>query len=218
MGLNIGQVTSSLGSMTVPRGLRGARPSPIQGLPGTAKDEPNSAGPFFQSKTSEVPQIGFGEGTVSGPALALVTLGRGVRAARRTIPSIQEIREDQRAKLSELRAQTEEEVRERESERVNPFRPEPTDPVQDLIDGPAADAVQGFVSGQAAQAQDFLGDLDDAAAMPVATTTGAGEAEDASRDTSQAAGQAFAFGTRLNDTQVFTFTEPVDAPSVDILV
>lgn len=95
MGLSIGQIPSTL--VAARRQPPAVEPAAVQGdrarfnltQPNsqTAKD-PGQTG----SSATETPGAGFGPGTVSGPAAALVALGRSVRAAREAIPTLDEIR------------------------------------------------------------------------------------------------------------------------------
>ena len=96
MGLSIGQSSATLTSAS-PRGplalirLR-------NGLSGTERSfstvlNRSEAPSFFQSReTNSVARIGFGAGTISGPAAALNTLERTVDNARAALPTFDEIR------------------------------------------------------------------------------------------------------------------------------
>lgn len=195
MGLNIGQIPNALGNATFPRDVIDGNRSSNQGRIGFGEEAQKSQGPFFRDKPAAGPQIGFGQGTISGPALALKTINRGVQAARQAVPSIPEIRAEQRAKFARMRDETELRARERDTQRVDIRLPDAASNARDFINrlNETAGAIQARIGGQ---------DLPEAA--PQATF--------------EIRGEAFTFGTRRNDTQVFTFTNPAGAPRIDILV
>lgn len=89
MGVSIGNIPSTL--IAARRQAPAVEPgaSTLQSNP-NAQSNPNRPG---QRPAAETLQAGFGPGTVSGPAAALVAIGRSVRAARETIPTLDEIRE-----------------------------------------------------------------------------------------------------------------------------
>lgn len=89
MGTSIGQISASsiaarrIASDTPPA----ERPAFTFSQPGAASASVDGGGDRI-----ETPAAGFGPGTLSGPGAALITLGRGVQAAREAIPTLDEIR------------------------------------------------------------------------------------------------------------------------------
>ena len=103
MGLSIGQIPTTLaGSNRVDLFSRNGA--------GARGNDDDSGDLFFPRAERARPQAGFGRGTVSGPAAALETIDRGIEAARRTIPSFQQLRADQRERFEARRADAAERV------------------------------------------------------------------------------------------------------------
>lgn len=137
MGLNIGQVPASLEG---PR-LRGdffavrtrERDAGLGLRPLGATESGGGRGPFFQTEPSRATRLGFGAGTVSLPGAALETISRGVRNARQMIPTVQELQQEHRERLSELREDAARRTRERHERRIEVRLPEPSSQARNFI-------------------------------------------------------------------------------------
>jgi len=94
MGLNIGGTSGSLASLrSLPEFGQvrlGARREPIS-LPGSRATD-DSRGPFFRGERPQPASTGFGQG-LSTQGAALRTLSNTFEQTRRTIPTLEEIRE-----------------------------------------------------------------------------------------------------------------------------
>ena len=107
MGLNIGNSISALAGVTgsTPRVRPAVQDNPVPPeIPGSSRDggEPVL---FSRDNRPEPVRVGFGEGTVSGPSVALAAIDDGVQVARQAIPTIEENRAASRARLATQRAQ-----------------------------------------------------------------------------------------------------------------
>lgn len=97
MGQSIGQIPSTL--IAARRQTPAVNPAARGNDRDATNFEPNGRRDNTRNApATETPQAGFGPGTVSGPAAALVALGRSVRSARETIPTLDEIREQFQAR------------------------------------------------------------------------------------------------------------------------
>ena len=76
---------------------------------------------FHSREEREVVRVGFGKGTISPAGAALTTVDRNLEEARRVVPTVDELREEEAARRAELRAEQNQEP-EREPQA---FRPEP---------------------------------------------------------------------------------------------
>lgn len=94
MGLSIGGITGSLASLrSLPEFGQvrlGARREPVS-LPGAQRTD-DGRGPFFRKEQSQPARVGFGQG-LSPQGAALRTLSTTIEQTRRTIPTIDEVRE-----------------------------------------------------------------------------------------------------------------------------
>ncbi|MEK7794583.1 MAG: hypothetical protein AAB353_08630, partial [Candidatus Hydrogenedentota bacterium] len=96
MGASIGQLPVALPAA---RGdfRRERSDAPELGFRGDNRSDRSAGPPGLRRSEDEVAvRAGFGEGTVSGPGAALITLSRGVRAAREIVPTLQELSADAR--------------------------------------------------------------------------------------------------------------------------
>ncbi|MBN2309007.1 MAG: hypothetical protein JXR94_08560 [Candidatus Hydrogenedentes bacterium] len=103
MGLRIGQDTADLFGMRGRSLIRERAGTPS--LPGQAsdsEDEPTAAALFNREKP-EPPQIGFGEGTVSIPGLAVRAIDKNFNGTRRIVPTLEEAQNQVRERLAEQR-------------------------------------------------------------------------------------------------------------------
>jgi len=132
MGTPIGQVTSTLASLRTAPEFGRARLSG-RGVATDASTRPEStAQPSARERPApqaapDRPTVGFGEGSLSTPALALRTLGRTVQEARESLPSLDELRARFQLAAAERRAEITEEIvafQSRDIEQPIELRPE----------------------------------------------------------------------------------------------
>lgn len=175
MGLNIGGNPVALAGARITGDLFASRSRERDvGLRLLGAPQPREkGGPFFQKERQQELRIGFGEGTVSLPGATLKTIGSGVRNARRMVPTVEEIRQEHRLRMAELRQATERrefERPERPQRRVELRLPEPS-----------------------AQARNFINQLDQTAAIAQARVTGQEIPAGPGRASFQVNGQTFTF-------------------------
>lgn len=78
-----------------------ARPRSVQGpQPGDERSQSKT-----QGEEAAPPRVGFGEGTVSALGVAATTVDQNLRAARKIVPTLEELSEAARERASESRAQ-----------------------------------------------------------------------------------------------------------------
>ncbi len=182
MGLRIGDIPSRLGSLTP-----SARTEPpkivkaeLRPLRAVNRDEarPNL---FFDREKPEIVRAGFGEGTVSTPTAAIHALRGGLRSARRAVPSVEQTREQLRERLAEQREEgaLRAEARREHLRRVEFRRPDP-----------------------AAQARNFINQVDRAAGAALARANEEPPEPAANAARIQINGEAFDF-TRRNEEPLF---------------
>lgn len=141
MGLQIGQVSGALSSLRESSDFGRARVEQQPGALSRSGFQRDGVGPFFEAKPPK-PQVGVGSG-LSTPGAALKTIDRTVAEVRKRTPSMEEIRERFRISSAEqrdrvLQANLERPVR-------KPFQP----------------AVERRIPEPAAQARNFITDVDD---------------------------------------------------------
>ena len=95
MGLSIGGVTGSLAALRSSpdfgQARLGARRDPVS-LPGARQADDDGRGPFFNRSEPRQVEVGLGRG-LSPQGAALATINATIENTRRTIPTIEEIRE-----------------------------------------------------------------------------------------------------------------------------
>lgn len=196
MGLNIGGNPAALAGARVAGDLFALRSRERADGPRLlgAPEPRERGGPFFQKEPQQKARVGFGEGTVSVPGAALDTIGRGVRNARQSVPTVEEIRQEHRARRAEIRAAAErrEVKRPRRPEPPErPRRPEPPERPQ-RTERPQR-RVQMRLPAPAAQARNFINQLDQTAAIAQARVTGQEIPAGPARASFEVNGQTFAF-------------------------
>ncbi|NIA13974.1 MAG: hypothetical protein GWP08_07830 [Nitrospiraceae bacterium] len=109
----IAGIAQSISSLPLPRVARlgsGSGASTANGLLGTTRT-PDSVAVMFDRSQPDIVRSGFGEGTLSLPTAAIRTLGRGLESAGRIVESLQQRRDEARARLAEQRRAQQREVR-----------------------------------------------------------------------------------------------------------
>jgi hypothetical protein len=186
MGLSIGQ---SLGffqpTRTAPQIQRAKtipESSPRIGFSIDSEDTGRS-NPFNRPKRTTV-RVGFGEGTLSGPAAAIVALDRGLQSARRIVPPLPQENAGLRERIaSQLTARTERKARAQTDQRAN-----------------------RIVAIATNQARNFINEINEVAGEALARIRG----EDPSGTTGgtiEVGGQAFRFGAVGAASESVTFTD-----------
>lgn len=201
MGLSIGQISGSLAGSRF-----SSNPERVQG-PVSRTEAPRTLGSprpegqdfaLFRENSPPARRVGFGEGTISGPAAALETIERGVRNTREIVPTIQELRAEQRARTADARRATQQEPpqpRERRNFRIESRLPEPS-----------------------ALARNFINELNDTAAANQARFSGEDPFENQGGATVEINGEQIAFGVRVNAGQDRIFDGSRIAPRIDVSI
>lgn len=187
MGLNIGGNPAALAGARVAGDLFASRIRERENGPRLlgAPEPRERGGPFFQKEPQQKARVGFGEGTVSVPGAALDTIGRGVRNARQSVPTVEKIRQEHRARRAEIRAAAERRAVERPRRPEPPERPQRTERPQRRV--------QVRLPAPAAQARNFINQLDQTAAIAQARVTGQEIPAGPARASFEVNGQTFAF-------------------------
>ena len=185
MGLSIGGVTGSLASLRSSpdfgQARLGAQRDPVT-LPGVRQADDDGRGPFFRRQGPPQIQVGFGRG-LSPQGAALRTINTVIENTRRTIPTIEEIRERFIIVSS---------ARRDEAQRVATERTERT----------LTRRVESRIPEASAQARNFISGLDDAAATAQARFEETETEEEVAAPTIQINGQQFGFGTSENEVRL----------------
>ena len=185
MGLSIGAITGSLAALRSSpdfgQARLGARRDPVS-LPGARQADDNGRGPFFNRQAPREVQVGFGRG-LSTQGAALRTINATIENTRRTIPTIEEIRERFIIASS---------ARRDEVQRVSTERTESS----------LTRRVESQIPEASAQARNFTSGLDETAATTQARFEQIETEEDVTAPTTQSEAQPLDFSTSENGVRL----------------
>ena len=196
MGASIGQLPAAL---AVTRGdFRRERPdAPNLGFRRDGNsDRAAEARGLRPDEDKVATRVGFGEGTVSGPGAALITLSRGVRAARDIVPTLQELSADIRERSSADRDAVQRDAIAR-------------DPAPKDVNQPR---VQTRVLEPATQARNFVNAIN-ATAGKVQSRLSGGPTPGLSRATFEVRGETFSAGEIGSSSEDSQFSGPAVTPT-----
>ena len=115
MDIQVGNIARGSVAVTGSGGLYATR-STVRNS-NEATREGNTRYPMFPEDRADIPQVGFGDGTVSIPGMAVETVRRGVTYARQIVPTVEEARERVQGRIAEQRDREEQARTERTDER-----------------------------------------------------------------------------------------------------
>ena len=186
MGLSIGQ---SLGFLqparNAPQFQRAERAPEAPPRVGFSIDSEDSdrSNPFARTERAVV-RIGFGEGTISAPGAAVITLRRGLRSARQIVPPLPQERADFGSRIADQGA-----ARAERNARAQ-----------------AAQRADRTIAVATNQARNFINDVNEAAGVALARVRGE-EPDEAFGTAIEVGGQAFRFGAVGSASDSVTFTD-----------
>lgn len=194
MGASIGQLPATLSASRA--ALRRERPAtPELGFRGEDNSD-QSAERLGRSEEKVAVRAGFGEGTVSGPGAALITLSRGVRAAREIVPTLQELSAEARNRATSDRDAVQRDAIRRDTTPREAERPR----------------VQSRVLEPATQARNFVNAINTAAGEVQSRVTGQ-PTPGLSRATFEIRGQTFSAGEIAASSDESPLSGPAVTPS-----